>query len=606
MIQSETCLSIRFSSVFDDTDLSQAVLNAIRPQPIRLAVVDRPSIYTKILKDGIAGFKRTTSPANRILLLNTMANIPPSLTAITGAKVLTDADKSFSYHTGLFNNSDSTPVKSPPPGRGKAPIEISSYDRAYWTKDKAPFRVATPDAVLGVVLNNPWTIGYTSLTNIMQANRPIGLALVENNAGGWSNASHWSLRQSIPMNTTTIKADGSTIITNLPKLHDYPFVGMTFIAVRNYSLAMANINSSYVPVNCSLSSELMRYYRWLNRDPLAQARLYALGSVGVPNSTYDHVVRNILMTTWLCTNTSDDAPKVRDHRRHRRSVFTAAFVWDVMMQDIKDEGDYDWLRIAFLYIMPPCLCLTIAYYLVLAIWAWIILELKTRRGKYRIRASDIAFIETSKERYKAMLQTRPFLDGTIDVPFITGEYGSGVVLLRQVDMQFNCASRKVRQELIHLQEWKTHKNLAKFLGVTEIKHNSYIVSELSLLGDLRTLLSNESVRITVPVRYCLAKGVAAGLEYLHSQDIIHGNVRSSSIYVESDWSVRISDWEYVHIFSLQGLFVSKDQTFRQMKHASKELQIMFLSPLLWTAPELLKSVLEQTRLMPSKHGDSFG
>ena len=63
-----------------------------------------------------------------------------------------------------------------------------------------------------------------------------------------------------------------------------------------------------------------------------------------------------------------------------------------------------------------------------------------------------------------------------------------------------------------------------------------------LLGDLRTLLSNESTRITVPVRYCMAKGVAAGLEYLHSQDIVHGNLRSPSIYVESDWSVRISDW----------------------------------------------------------------
>ena len=108
-----------------------------------------------------------------------------------------------------------------------------------------------------------------------------------------------------------------------------------------------------------------------------------------------------------------------------------------------------------------------------------VLTQKVRNGKYRIRVQDIAFIETSKERYHAMLLARPFLDNRLDSPFITGEYGSGVVLLRPMEMQFNNASQKVRMELVLLQEWKTHKNLAKFLGVTELKRESYIVSELS-------------------------------------------------------------------------------------------------------------------------------
>ena len=145
-----------------------------------------------------------------------------------------------------------------------------------------------------------------------------------------------------------------------------------------------------------------------------------------------------------------------------------------------------------------------------------------------------------------MLHGRAYLDSRPenDIPFLTGEYKSGVVLLRSFPMAFNTSSLKVRQELVHMQEWRCHKNLVKFLGVAEVRRQRYIVSELSLLGDLRTLLNSVSQQhlLTQPVRFNMARGVAEGMRYLHEQMIVHGNLRSSSVYVESDWSVKISDW----------------------------------------------------------------
>lgn len=272
----------------------------------------------------------------------------------------------------------------------------------------------------------------------------------------------------------SVALDGTGLL-NHPASQAYPFVGMSFIVFRSYSAPMAaaalTSGASYSAVNCTLAAELLRYYRWVNRDPGAQDKLSAFSAVSIPNATYDIIMNTILRRTFLCTNTSASAVKGQPK--------PVALVWDALLAALANEVPPDYVSIVFVYILTPLLCLLAVYHVALALISLSVLSGKTTVGQYRIASRDIAFIETSKERYRAMLRTRPFLDSQLDSPFITGEFGPGVVLLRPVDMEFNNAPLRVREELIHMQEWRTHRNLVKFLGVTEFNRGSYIVSELS-------------------------------------------------------------------------------------------------------------------------------
>jgi hypothetical protein len=265
--------------------------------------------------------------------------------------------------------------------------------------------------------------------------------------------------------TSNLSQNGGNELLDLKGENAYPFIGMSWIVFRNHSQP---ITGSYSAVNCSLAAELLRYYRWINRSPRAVAKLKALATMPIPMATYTNISNSLLRSQLMCTNESGPGLAARP-----------ALVWDVMLAAIAAEEPTDFLKIFSFYFFLPLLFLSIFVKMSQRILAAFILSQKVKQGKYRVRPQAITFIETSKERYSAMIGMRPFLDGKLDKSFITGEYGVGVVLLRPFDMQFNKAALRLRQELIHLQEWKKHPNLVKFIGVTEVQRTSYIVSELS-------------------------------------------------------------------------------------------------------------------------------
>ncbi|XP_055341060.1 receptor-type guanylate cyclase gcy-12-like isoform X2 [Paramacrobiotus metropolitanus] len=420
-----------------------------------------------------------------------------------------------------------------------------------------PYRlVSNGDATLAQISNTLMAISYT----------------------GWMNAT-------ILKNSTQLYHKNQSSAIDLPQSKAYPLVGMTYIIMRKSHLR-ANID-------CNVAAELLRYYRWFHRDPSAAAKLSSsFEIIGIPNATYDQTIVN-LSTLLTC---GDDT--------------TNKTVWAAMLEAIDSEQAVDYVFYVSVGLIVPLLLCSLIGIVAYVVTKNCILMQKVNKGIYHINAREITFIEASKERYKDMLKMRPYLDNNLNTEFITGEYGFCVVLLRPFHMAFSSACLGVRKELIHMQEWKTHANLVRFLGVTEIRKDRFIVSELSLLGDLRTLLSNDTVKINTPVSFCMGRGISDGLRYLHSQGIVHGNLRSTSIYVESDWTIKISDWEYVHLYSMQSIFVSKEQVFKKLQRAPKDIQNIYLTPLLWTAPEMLKAIQEQKGLQihPSKPADcySFG
>ena len=123
------------------------------------------------------------------------------------------------------------------------------------------------------------------------------------------------------------------------------------------------------------------------------------------------------------------------------------------------------------------------------------------------------------------------------------------------------------------------------------------------LGDLRTALNNKRNELDAPIKFGMTKGITEGLLFLHSKGIIHGNLRSTSVYLEADWTTKISDWDLTSIEVLADKFHNRERVARF--NLSEHEETMYLPRLLWTAPEILRAVAKDQIFRPTKECDVY-
>jgi len=84
-----------------------------------------------------------------------------------------------------------------------------------------------------------------------------------------------------------------------------------------------------------------------------------------------------------------------------------------------------------------------------------------------------------------------------------------------------------------------HKNVLSFLGVCrDFGPSTVMISPLCNNGDAPTYLVNNPKAD----RLVLVTGVAQGLEYLHSMDVIHGDLKGHNIMVDDNGTPQLSDF----------------------------------------------------------------
>ena len=67
-----------------------------------------------------------------------------------------------------------------------------------------------------------------------------------------------------------------------------------------------------------------------------------------------------------------------------------------------------------------------------------------------------------------------------------------------------------------------HPNIVQFFGIYKDPSNyKYLVTELLTKGDVKSLLSSEDVALEVVDLLSMAKDAAAGMAYLHQQNVLH-------------------------------------------------------------------------------------
>ena len=111
--------------------------------------------------------------------------------------------------------------------------------------------------------------------------------------------------------------------------------------------------------------------------------------------------------------------------------------------------------------------------------------------------------------------------------------------------------RSTKKELIRLKFYVDHANVLKLYGVGEVDRRPFLVSEICPKGTLRDVIVKERFRLDVTFQFSLANDIAAGMEYLHKCDLLHGNLSCVTCQVDSRWTAKVADWEYYRLSRAQ-------------------------------------------------------
>ncbi|XP_039036114.1 MDIS1-interacting receptor like kinase 2-like [Hibiscus syriacus] len=101
-------------------------------------------------------------------------------------------------------------------------------------------------------------------------------------------------------------------------------------------------------------------------------------------------------------------------------------------------------------------------------------------------------------------------------------------------------------EIVALLEIR-HRNIVQMYGFCSHPKHSFLVYELVEMGSLRMVLSNneQAMLLDWEKRLIVVKGLANALSYMHhnhSQPIVHRDISSNNILLDSDYEARVSDF----------------------------------------------------------------
>lgn len=170
--------------------------------------------------------------------------------------------------------------------------------------------------------------------------------------------------------------------------------------------------------------------------------------------------------------------------------------------------------------------------------------------------------------------------GTVYKGKITGGVNEGKRIVIKLFHQDENGNGKISEEAKKEAEIMcrlSHENIVKFYGCYLSPNNkeSGVVMAYETLGDLRSLLQDNSTKINVDLQIQWIKNIVAGMKYLHANDIIHRDLATRNVLIGGkNLFAKITDF---------GLSRNVKPTYGTYTLQSSNGQI----PIGWTSPEAL-------------------
>lgn len=128
-----------------------------------------------------------------------------------------------------------------------------------------------------------------------------------------------------------------------------------------------------------------------------------------------------------------------------------------------------------------------------------------------------------------------------------GKYFGDYVAVKKQVREAKVLETYLIREISLLQKAK-HENLISFFGAyNEVnddgcEHALYLVTEFCQGGDLLELLINNNHDLGWKFRIKIALQAASAINYLHQNNFIHRDIKSSNLLIDQDWQCKICDF----------------------------------------------------------------
>ncbi|OQV23665.1 putative Retinal guanylyl cyclase 2 [Hypsibius exemplaris] len=421
------------------------------------------------------------------------------------------------------------------------------------------------------VLNTKYSIGYCGSSEARDALLPGSRIL--NQAGNWVRPNVGTIQAAMDNVSTDLGARLTGSLVNAPGSRSYPIAGFNYILIRKTTMS-----------NCILAMELYRMFSYLLEDTFAQSIVTDL--INVPLS--DGVLK-----------------QVKEQALSQMRCAGASVKELVAVEISKEDGSYDAWK------MP----VTIVCLLIGAIFCMLfafLIYVKYTQNRSALRNTFVIGLNVVEKAVKSVgslhtvasanssknnnskTQTHDTMDwatGTdMDVVKVVGGE-QFLVRTMCVHLLPDTMLWPTKVTVVRMKEKLTHANVMKLMGVSFHDGKWKLVTNCPNKGRLQDILHAGKYHLDAVFRYSILTDAADGMNYLHKNGIVHGQLTSNSCYIDARWNVVVGDWEQFALHQAQKMqFIAFESLYAEAKAEPEQTVTTFaeyLRCLFWTSPEAI-------------------
>ncbi|KVH99628.1 hypothetical protein Ccrd_022143, partial [Cynara cardunculus var. scolymus] len=151
------------------------------------------------------------------------------------------------------------------------------------------------------------------------------------------------------------------------------------------------------------------------------------------------------------------------------------------------------------------------------------------------------------------------------------EQGKGHLLGNEDDRTSGMDKRREGQALTKRREKKLnqrrevqHRNVVRFIGACTKQPHLCIITEYMPGGSLYEYLHKNHRTLTLPQLVQFAIDVCRGMEYLHKSNIIHRDLKTANLLMDSHNVVKVADFGLARFQNQEGVMTAETGTYRWM------------------------------------------
>ncbi|KAJ8303545.1 hypothetical protein KUTeg_019941 [Tegillarca granosa] len=442
----------------------------------------------------------------------------------------------------------------------------------HWGSDVISYYGLHNRGVSGLVISFKYSIAYLSVADAYETNLPT--AEVMNKAGYFVQATTESVQKAVAFHLEETH-DSTLTIIDADSQNAYPIIGLTNFIMYQSTMA-----------NCDSAKELVRYIHWFMTGEKQRKICEEKGMSPLSHKLVNQITQSVLKVI-TCQGQN---------------------IWKMVQHDIENENQQDEVWVAPVSVTVSICILAILVLLSFIIYQKIKILNVINRNDWNIPIEEIIFIYDAHNEVphrsklsgsKSLKSSDAF--GEIEIPESEvigevlqwpGKWKGHQIGLRLLELKhFNHVTLEMKKCMMWMRENIVHLNVVRFYGLTELDNLRYVIGEYCMKGPMTNILQDHKFNLSDDFKFCLMNDIAFGMQFLHSQGLVHGALTSSACVIDNRWIVKISDWEFNKL-SLLTFAKENSATLRYVRKDTCRQELMAFEDF-WVAPEILKSDYRQ-------------